>query len=356
MSDPVYKPPFSICVVIPAYRVVKHIAQVIENIPFFVQHIILVDDACPDGSGAYVESLQDKRVEILYCTTNGGVGAATMMGFHHGAHLGYDILIKIDGDGQMDPAHLSSLLAPLLTEKAAYSKANRFWHINDLNTMPIARKIGNIGLSFLTKFASGHWKIFDPTNGYVAIRTDVWRLLNHKRLQERYFFEISLLIELGALGFQVYDVPLPAYYGDEKSSLSIWKTLCTFPYALFKGTFRRIFIRHFWREFTAVAVLLSTGIPLLLWGLCFGLYSWKASILSEQFTSAGTVMLAGMPFMLGIIFCLHALMLDISGMFVSQTGVYQNPFHTLHLLTNMIPTSEHIGKQHKHIHDEGHKL
>jgi hypothetical protein len=187
--------------------------------------------------------------------------------------------------------------------------------------MPPVRRLGNLGLSFLAKMASGHWRILDPTNGYFAIRGDVLQCLSMKKISDDYFLELSLLIELGKWGFRISEVPMASRYGDEHSSLSIGRTLWMFPLKLGLRGLARIGYRHFWYDFTVAAVLLLAGIPLVSWGLAFGLYCWWESIATQIPATAGTVMLAGLPFLLGMNFLLQALTYEVAEHFNHRVSV-----------------------------------
>ena len=134
------------------------------------------------------------------------------------------------------------------------------------------------------------------------------------------------MAELGARGFRVEDVPIPAVYGNESSSLSVLNSLFTFPLKLAQTTVRRIFFRHFWFDFTGMAVLLLSGLPLTLWGLLFGINAWLHSIATDTPASAGTVMLAGLPFLFGMIALLQAFTAEIQGSYTQRVGIH--PFHS----------------------------
>lgn len=111
--------------------------------------------------------------------------------------------------------------------------------------MPLRRRMGNTGLSFPIKAASGQWHTFDPTNGYTAIHRIALEALDLKRLHPRYFFESSMLVLLGALGAVVRDIAIPARYGSERSHLSIGHTLPVFPWLCLCYDVRRILWRYF---------------------------------------------------------------------------------------------------------------
>jgi glycosyltransferase involved in cell wall biosynthesis len=287
------------------------IAKVVQGIPFYVNTIILVNDASTDCTGEIIESLADSRIHVFHQEKNSGVGGATIRGYQEALNLGVDIIVKMDGDGQMDPACLPVLIGPILSGKADYTKGNRFLHSNEINRMPFLRRIGNIGLSFLTKLASGYWNIFDPTNGYTAIRSKVVEKMDLLSLSPRYFFESSLLIELGMQRAMVVDVYIPAVYGNETSHLSEYKTLLDFPPRLLKAFLRRILIQYYIRDFSMVSLYLIFGFLAVGFGGVWGVAQWSISAARGVPASTGTVMLAVLPIILGIQLLLQAIVIDI---------------------------------------------
>ncbi len=302
-----------VAVIIPAYRSADHIGEVLEHMPAFVRMVIVVDDCSPDHLCEVVEELarRDKRIHLLRHETNQGVGGAMVTGYNEAVRLGATILVKMDSDGQMDPAHLPALLQPLLHYQADYSKGNRFLHGDALLSMPVVRRYGNAGLSMLTKAASGYWNIFDPANGYTALRSVVWQALDVQRLHRRYFFETSMLIELGMIGAVVQDVYIPAFYGNEKSSLSELNSLSEFPPRLFGAWIRRLWAHHVIRDFSALAVFTGMGFGLTGFGLVFGITNWLSNGLRQTPTPTGTIMIAVLSLILGIQFLIQGLNLDI---------------------------------------------
>ncbi|MCK6446495.1 MAG: glycosyltransferase family 2 protein [Planctomycetes bacterium] len=300
-------------VVVPAFRVAPQIESVIRGIPSWVQTIIVVEDKSPDDTAARVEKLADPRVVLIRHAENQGVGGAMRSGFQEALRRKLDIVVKMDGDDQMDPAHLAAFVEPLLDGDADVTKGNRYHSPNSLAAMPKVRVIGNAGLTFMVKAASGYWANFDPANGYVALRREVLERLQIDKLPSRYFFESGLLIELGIVRAVVRDVPIDARYGDEHSSLSITKTLFGFPPRLFAGLLKRIFWRYFVYDFSAVSIFVLLGLPLFLFGSVFGAWLWYSYATKQQFASAGMVMFAAMPIILGFQMLLQAIVLDVTG-------------------------------------------
>jgi glycosyltransferase involved in cell wall biosynthesis len=175
-------------VVLPCYRVARHILGVIAGIGPEATRIYVVDDACPEGSAAKVRAeCRDPRVVVLENERNLGVGGAVLHGYRRAIADGMDIIEKMDGDGQMDPAMLPRLLAPILRGQADYAKGNRFYDLAGLRRMPRLRVLGNSVLSFMAKLSTGYWGVFDPTNGYTAIHARVAAHLPMAKLSQRYF-------------------------------------------------------------------------------------------------------------------------------------------------------------------------
>ncbi|MFO1078877.1 MAG: glycosyltransferase family 2 protein [Planctomycetota bacterium] len=300
-----------VAVVIPAFRAAASIADVIAGIPPFVRTIVVVDDHSPDDTARVVRELGDTRVHLVRHEQNGGVGAATMTGYREAARLGATILVKMDADGQMDPAALPALIAPILRGLADYTKGNRFLHARELRAMPLLRRVGNLGLSFMTKLASGYWRVFDPTNGFTALHATAFAMLDPRRIGTRYFFETSMLLELGLHRAVVRDVAVPARYGDEQSHLSEWRSLAGFPPRQLRGFLRRVWTQHFVRDFGLMAVFLTSGTGALLFGLLFGAGTWIHSARTGHAATTGTVMLSVLPIIVGVQLLLQAMLLDV---------------------------------------------
>jgi dolichol-phosphate mannosyltransferase len=305
---------FSIAVVIPAYHVADEIEAVLKDLPDYLCHIIVVDDASPDNTSGLVRAFasHDRRIVLARHEQNQGVGGAMLTGFRKALELGAQVIVKIDGDHQMDPAYIPSLITPLLEGKADYAKGNRFRDFESLRHMPLIRRVGNLGLSFLTKAATGYWNCFDPTNGYFAIRVEMLAQLPLERIDRGYFFETSMLANLYLLDAFILDVPMPARYRGERSSMSIWRVLVEFPAKLLATLLRRLLLRYFLFDFSMVSVYLLTGIPLILFGLIFGSVKWIQYLKLGVPAPTGTVILPTLALILGIQILLSAIEIDMN--------------------------------------------
>ena len=301
-----------VAVVVPCFQVAGHVTEVLRGVPGWVDHIVVVDDGSTDELAAAVAAAGVDRVALLRHDVNLGVAAAMVTGLRRALELGADVMVKIDGDGQMDPRYIPALLDPIVAGEADLTKGNRFLRRRPLRSMPLLRHLGNLALSFLTKVASGYWNLFDPTNGYLALRRRLVEELELERLGPRYYFEISLLCEAYLSGAVARDVAIPARYGGERSSLSLAGTVAAFPFLLLRSCMRRVVVRYFIRDFTPVALFLVAGTLLSGFGLGFGIDNWLARAGTGQPTPTGTLLLALLPLLVGIQLLLQAVVMDIA--------------------------------------------
>ncbi len=304
---------YDIAAVIPCYRVEREIQSVLQKVPAYIKQIIVVDDASPDATRDLVTASAkiDRRITLFRHSSNQGVGGAMITGYRKALELNAQIVVKIDGDDQMDVDHLPALLKPLIEGKADYTKGNRFRDFQSLQRMPLIRRVGNMGLGFLAKAATGYWNLFDPTNGFNAIRAEALAQLPLDKIDRTYYFETSMLANLYLIGAAVKDVPMPARYQGEVSSLLIHRILFEFPQKLFVTFVRRILLKNFIYDFSMATIYLLTGLPLFLFGLIFGIIKWIHYASINVPAPTGTVMLPTLSLLLAIQLLLSAIEIDL---------------------------------------------
>jgi len=302
-----------VAAVVPAYNVAGAITAVVRQIPPLVRTIIVVDDGSTDDTAAIAERCAqiDQRVLVVHHKENRGVGAAMVTGFRTAIDAGADVVVKIDGDGQMPLWLLPQLVAPLIAGEADYTKGNRFRDFNAVRQMPLVRRIGNVLLSFLAKSATGYWHCFDPTNGFVAIRADVLSQVPLAKVDPTFFFETSMLAHLYLLGAVVKEVPMPARYAGEPSSLRIGRVIRQFPGKLMAALARRLVLKNFVYDFNLESLHLAAGIPLLLGGVIYGAYNWLWYVRHHLSAPTGTVVLPALAIMLGVQLLITAASYDL---------------------------------------------
>jgi len=303
-----------IAVVIPYYNASNEILLVISKLPEYIQYIIIVDDKSPTPLPKDdIQKLAHSKATIYFLenSTNLGVGGATKRGFEEAIEIGAEIIIKVDADDQMDLSYIPDLLDPLIANKCDVAKGNRFKDLKALRAMPIVRRIGNLGLSFLIKSATGYWHNFDPTNGFLAIKTKVLKKLDFSKLANRYYFETSLLSQLYFEKAAIKDIPMPAIYGQEKSNMKIWQMPFVFGARLTSTFVKRLVKEYFLYDFNIGSVYLLFGFPLFMFGLIFGISEWIYYANINTFAPTGTIMIVTLSIILGFQLILQAIQYDI---------------------------------------------
>jgi glycosyltransferase involved in cell wall biosynthesis len=242
-----------VAVVIPACNEADKIAATIRSVPGFVDHVIVVDDGSRDATAAIARRAARRaagreraaggasgRIDVIVHDRNRGVGAAITTGYARALELGAHATAVMAGDGQMDPADLPQLLAPVLAGQADYAKGNRFVWPGVWRAMPPARLLGGAALSWLTRLASGYWHVGDSQCGYtVASRRTL--LAIGSDLFPRYGYPNDLLTRLAVARVRVVDVPVRPVYGPSwRSGLSPLRVMLPIAWLLLRGAWRRL--------------------------------------------------------------------------------------------------------------------
>lgn len=301
-----------LAVVIPSYRVTNHILDVLAGIGPEVERVYVVDDACPEGSGEFVKKKsKDKRVVVIKHDENQGVGGAVITGYRAALADGMDVVVKVDGDGQMNPALIPTIAKPVMNGEADYAKGNRFDSLENLFAMPKVRIFGNAVLSLWSKLSSGYWSITDPTNGFTAIHRKALEAIHLDKVRKTYFFESDLLFRLSIVNAVVVDVPMEAVYGEEKSNLKIRKVLVEFPWRHTVNLWKRIFYKFYLREWSVASFELPLGVVFTVFGAWFGLSRYFEAAAAGRATTAGQVTLSAVALILGVQLLLSFLSYDV---------------------------------------------
>ena len=299
--------------IIPSYAVSSSILEVVSGTLEYVDGVLVVDDSCPESSGKLVASQfeADSRVSIIFHDENLGVGGAMKSGFSWGLEKDFDFFVKVDGDGQMEPALIPNLVFPLKSGRADYSKGNRFDSPRLVQSMPKLRLVGNAFLSLFTKVSSGYWSVNDPTNGFIAISRSTLERLDVERLSNTYFFESDMLFRLSILGARVSEFPMNAIYGEEKSNLKISRVIFTFPFLHFRNLLKRILYNYYIKQWTVGSFELPIGVGLMIWGVSFGLSSFASAQAQGQSVTAGEAVATAIGIILGFQLTLSFISHDI---------------------------------------------
>jgi glycosyltransferase involved in cell wall biosynthesis len=222
------------------------------------------------------------------------------------------VMVKLDGDGQMEPELIPRFVAPILRGQADYTKGNRFYDLTQLVQMPTVRLLGNAALSFMAKLSTGYWNLFDVNNGFTAIHARVAQCLPFEKISRRFFFESDMLFRLNTIRAVVIDIPMDARYGSELSNLRVGNIAGEFLTKHVSNLCKRIFYNYFLRDMSVASLELLLGTLMLGFGLIYGSSQWASSLSLGRATPLGTIMLAALPTMLGIQMLLAFLSYDVS--------------------------------------------
>lgn len=266
----------SVCVVVPAYNEASQIENVIETMPEYVDHIVIVDDKSTDQTVDIVKRYKQnntshpKHITLLEHEQNQGVGGAIATGYKWAAENDCDVTAVMAGDGQMDPADLANIIEPVVAGAADYAKGNRLFFGDAWSMIPHYRYMGNSFLSLLTKIASGYWHIADSQSGFTAIALIALKRINIDEIYRDYGMPNDLLIRLNQYDFRVRDVHIkPVYNIGEKSGIKLMRVIPRISWLLFKGFWKRLFFKYVIKDFHPLVffyilscVLLLASIPL----------------------------------------------------------------------------------------------
>lgn len=242
----------TIAVLVPAFNEERQIAGVLRSMPDYVDRVVVIDDASEDRTSHVVreEARSDERIELISLNENRGVGAAVAVGYRRARDEGFHVAVTIDGDGQMDPDDMRSLIEPLLDGRADYTKGNRLTDAVAWRQIPAVRLFGNAVLSLLTKIASGYWLVADSQSGYTAANRYALEHVDWDSLYHSYGRPNDILVLANMADCRVADVPIRPVYGvGERSNMKILKVTFTISGLLFRRFWWRIFRKHLVRDF-----------------------------------------------------------------------------------------------------------
>lgn len=302
-------------VVIPAYNEEKLIAKTVNDLPDFIDYIIVVNDGSKDKTHEELQKLKKSTPKLIALdnATNRGIGYTLVHGFKHAlAETDAEAIGIVAGDAQFDTAYLKPMLDEFIDLNLDYVKASRFFHREAFKTMPKYRQFGNIFISLLTKFSTGYYTITDITNGCGFLRRSILEKVNFDIVKPRYDYETSMLTALSIAGARIKDHAVPAFYGDEKSTINLIPTALRNLRAIWHGFWQRIYYKYVLYSFHPIALFLFGGLLLGLLGFSYGLFLVFEKSISHLSPSTGSVMLAVLPLILGFQLLLTALTMDVN--------------------------------------------
>jgi glycosyltransferase involved in cell wall biosynthesis len=291
-------------VAVPAYNEEPLIGETLKGIPDYIDRIYVCNDASRDRTKEVVEKLMncDKRIFLINNEKNTGVGGSIIKCHNKGLEDGMDLMAVFAGDNQMDPVELPKLLDPIIDRRADYTKGNRFYWREALKGMSKWRIFGNSVLTLLTKIASGYWHISDPQNGYTAISRKALTRIPLDQIYLGYLFENDMLAKLNAYELRTMDIPIPARYGNERSTIKYGKFIVNGLWLLFTDFLWRLKVKYVVRNFHPLIFFYLFGTIFTLMGVIAGIWTvymriFEGQLLFERLTITLIVLGLGVQFL-----------------------------------------------------------
>jgi len=257
----------SVAVVVPCYNEGTQIGIVINTMPEYVDYIVIVDDKSKDNTVDCIKDFQktNKKIVLVCHEKNQGVGGAIASGYKWCRDNNIDCTAVMAGDAQMDPDDLPNLLDPVVAGEVDYAKGNRLISGDAWEKIPRVRYLGNSGLSFMTKIASGYWHVTDSQTGYTVINHKALKRIDWDHMYKRYGQPNDLLVRLNVYSFRVRDIEIKPVYGvGEKSGIKIRKVLFTIPKLLLKMFLWRMKEKYIIRDFHPLVFFYFMGLLLFI--------------------------------------------------------------------------------------------
>jgi len=292
----------------------KIFIRILDYLMGEVDEIVLVDDKCPNHIGDLIDqNFRNERIHILWNNENLGVGGATKKGFNYALERFRDaIIIKIDCDGQMDPADIKDLIEPIMLNQADITKGNRYYDFEEILKIPKIRLVGNLVLSFFSKVSTGYWELFDPNNGFLAISDSALRRLPLEKISNDYFFESDFLFRSALEQLSVQEVRIPPCYNGEISSLKPLQQIPLFLKRHCTNTIKRIFYQYFLFDFNPGSLELLVSITSFGFSIIWSIYLLMSGYKTNSTASSGDTSLFILSSLISMQFFLAFLNYDSS--------------------------------------------
>lgn len=234
-------------VIVPTYNERQNIESLIAAVlaqPVDDLHILVVDDASPDGTGAAVAEAASKNAHIHLLSRAGkqGLGSAYIAGFRYALDNGYDLVFEMDADFSHDPADLPKLI----DASRQYDVVIGSRYVRGVNVVnwPLKRLLLSMGASVYTRMITG-LPVHDCTAGYVCYRRAVLEAINLDNIiSDGYSFQIEMKFKAWKKGFSLGEVPIifiDRRWGESKMSKKIVQEAYWMVWRLkFKSLFKKL--------------------------------------------------------------------------------------------------------------------
>lgn len=200
-------------VIIPTFNEAENISSVIGQVlglPLSF-HVLVVDDASPDGTGDLVEALKSnhpERIHLLRRKGKQGLGTAYIAGFRYALDAGYELICEMDADMSHNPTDLERIVTPVLNGEADLAIGSRYINGVRVINWPLPRLMLSYGAGIYTRVITGI-KIKDVTAGFKCFHRRVLEAIDLGAIRSNgYSFQIELNFKAWKKGFSLVEVPI----------------------------------------------------------------------------------------------------------------------------------------------------
>jgi glycosyltransferase involved in cell wall biosynthesis len=153
--------------IVPAHNEEAAIGGVVAEIRAFDPSfdVVVIDDGSTDDTASVAAS---HGAAVVVLPFNLGIGGAVQTGFKYALAHGYELAVRLDGDGQHDPGDMARLLAPIRGGEADIATGSRFALDNGTYRPPFARRIGITWFARLVSLLTRQ-RVTDTTSGFQAL-------------------------------------------------------------------------------------------------------------------------------------------------------------------------------------------
>ena len=209
-----------------AYNVERYIEDVLNELIKINEKIFIIDDCSSDNTVEIIKKYEKEfSINLIENHKNIGAGASTKKLIDIAKNSGYEMLIKVDGDGQFKKEDISKIVHLTKNTNYKFIKCNRFWKGGITGKIPKKRFFGNLLATIFLQFTTGTNKIFDPLNGLFGVSTSILEHLDTKNYPNRYGYPYYISLAAIINEFETIQINNVIDYKDQKSKLNSFNVL-----------------------------------------------------------------------------------------------------------------------------------
>jgi len=261
----------TVAAVIPAFNEEQNIGQVIEAIPDFIDHVMVIDDGSSDNTSKIAKEC---HAIVLKHSQNRGVGAAFSTGLQKALNLRVDVMVNIDADGQFNPKDIEKLILPIIENNAEFVTASRFIDKEFYPKMPKIKFWGNKFMSsFISKIAGQ--KFYDVSCGFRAYSKEAMFRLN---LFGNFTYTQETFLDFAFKNIRIVEIPIHVRGTRKYGQSKVASNLFAYAYKTLK-----IILRSF-RDYKPFRLTRIPAILFLTISILVGLFLLIHYILTSTFS------------------------------------------------------------------------